>query len=305
MFFWALDLAKKWDNSKPLGLGYQMQLAIADKLVLSKWREALGGNVKAIVSGSAALQERLNRIFTSTGMIVMEGYGLTECSPCVAVNHYESAGRRVGTLGLPLDTVEVKLAEDGEMLVRGANVTPGYYKRPEETAKAFTEDGWFKTGDIAKYVEGGFLKMTDRKKEIFKTSGGKYVAPQVVENKMRESPYIEQILVVGEGEKFISALIVPTFGGVKKWLKQNNHTVPDSPADLCVMPEVRKLLRDEINKFNANFSQVEKVKKFTLMPKEWTIDNGEMTPSLKLRRKVMGEKYAKEIADFYESDEEE
>ena len=157
----------------------------------------------------------------------------TECSPCVSVNHYESAGRRVGTLGLPLKGVEVKLAEDGEILVRGANVTQGYYKRPEETEKAFTADGWFKTGDIAKYVEEKFLKITDRKKEIFKTSGGKYVAPQVVENKMRESAFIEQILVVGEGQKFISALIVPAFGPLKKWLKQNNHPVPESPADIC------------------------------------------------------------------------
>ncbi len=302
MFFWALDLAKEWDNAKPKGVFYQMQLAIADKLVLSKWREALGGKVKAIVSGSAALQERLNRIFTSTGMIVMEGYGLTECSPCVSVNHYESAGRRIGTLGLPLDGVEVKLAEDSEILVRGDNVMVGYYKRPEETAKTFTEDGWFKTGDMAKYVGDGFMKITDRKKEIFKTSGGKYVAPQVVENKMRESPFIEQILVVGEGQKFISALIVPAFGAVKKWLEHHQHAVPDSRAEICIMPEVRKLLREQLNKFNAEFSQVEKVKKFTLLPKEWTIDTGELTPSLKVKRKVMEEKYAAEIADFYESE---
>ena len=304
MFFWALNLAKEWDNTKPRGIFYQAQLALADKLVLSKWREALGGNVKAIISGSAPLQERLNRIFTSTGMIVMEGYGLTECSPCVAVNHYESAGRRIGSLGLPLDTVEVKLAEDGEILVKGDNVMQGYYKRPEETAKTFTEDGWFKTGDMAKYIDGNFLKMTDRKKEIFKTSGGKYVAPQVIENKMRESPFVEQIIVVGEGEKFISALIVPAFSTLKKWMKQNNHPIPDSPADLCTLPEVRKLLREQINKYNAEFSQVEKVKKFTLLPKEWTIDTGELTPSLKVKRKVMHEKYATEIADFYAEKEE-
>ncbi len=303
LFFWALDLAKEWDNVKPRGIAYQLQLALADKLVLSKWREALGGNIKAIVCGSAALQDRLNRIFSATGMIVMECYGLTECSPGISANHYESAGRRIGTIGLPLDTVEVKLAEDGEILVRGANVMRSYYKRPEETQKAFTEDGWFKTGDIGKYLEGGFLKLTDRKKEIFKTSGGKYVAPQVVENKMRESAFIEQILVVGAERKFISALIVPAFGAVRKWLKQNNHNVPESPEAITHMPEVRKLLRQQLDKYNAEFSQVEKVKKFVLFPKEWTIDTGELTPSLKMRRKVMEEKYAAEIAELYDDNE--
>ena len=209
LFFWALDLGKKYDNINKGSLWYQLQLAIANALVFKKWREALGGNVKAIVIGSAATQERLVRIFTAAKIIIMEGYGLTETSPVVSVNRFEDEGRRIGTIGPLINNVEVKLAADGEILTRGNNVTIGYFRHPELTAQVLDKDGWFSTGDIGTWVEGRFLKITDRKKEIFKTSGGKYVAPQVIENKMKESPYIEQMMVVGDERAYCSVFCSP------------------------------------------------------------------------------------------------
>lgn len=297
LFFWALELGKRYDNVNSGSWWYRVQLALANKLVFSKWREALGGNVKAIVSGSAACQERLIRIFTAARIIIMEGYGLTETSPVISVNRYESEGRRIGTIGPLIDNVEVKLAEDGEILTRGNNVTIGYYRKPELTAEAM-KDGWFHTGDIGAWVEGRFLKITDRKKEIFKTSGGKYVAPQSVENKMRESPYIEQMMVVGSGRKFVSALIVPNFPQIRK-------SIPNAPADnkeLVKMPEVAALIQKQVDKYNPLFSHPEQVKKFALLPDEWTIDGGELTPSLKIKRKVIEQKYAKTIEGMYKGE---
>ncbi|RYD51720.1 MAG: long-chain fatty acid--CoA ligase [Sphingobacteriales bacterium] len=298
IYFWAMDLARAYDNARSGSFGYRMKLALADRLVLSKWRAALGGNIRAIVCGSAALQTRLNRIFSATGMVVMEGYGLTEASPFISCNRYESEGRRIGTIGPVLDGIEAKLSDDGEILVRGENIMQGYYKRPEQTAEVL-QDGWLHTGDIGTWVEGRFLKITDRKKEIFKNSGGKYIAPQPIENKLRESPYIEQIMIFGAGEKYVSALIVPAFGRIRKWLADQNHPVPETAAELIARPEVKQLLKKQIDWLSADFSSVERVKKFTLLLHEWTAEQGELTPSLKLRRKIIEQRYAADIAALY------
>lgn len=294
LFFWALELGKKFDNVNHGSAWYRFQLAIANKLVFNKWREALGGNVRAVVNGSAALQDRLIRIFTAAHVVVMEGYGLTETSPVISVNRYESENRRVGTVGPLIDNVEVKIAEDGEILAKGPNIMMGYYKKPELTAEAM-KDGWFHTGDIGEWQEGRFLKITDRKKEIFKTSGGKYVAPQMIENKLRESPFIEQMMVIGNGRKFVSALIVPNFGQVKKTL----HISESDNNKVIKMPEVIALIQKQLDKYNPLFSHPEQVKKFELLPHEWTIDTGELTPSLKIKRKAVEQKYSKIVEGMY------
>ena len=300
LFFWALDLGKIYDNAHPGSLWYRVQLWLANKIIFNKWRDALGGNVKAIVTGSAACQERLIRIFTAANVIIIEGYGLTETSPVISVNRYESENRRVGTIGTVISEVEVKIAEDGEILVKGPNVTQGYYKHPELTNEAIV-DGWLHTGDIGQWVEGRFLKITDRKKEIFKTSGGKYVAPQVVENKMKESPYIEQMMVIGANRKFVSALVIPAFAQTRKYLRDNfpNLTIPDNNSDLVKMPEVAALVQKQVDKYNELFSHPEQVKKISLLAHEWTIDSGELTPSLKTKRKMIEQKFAKEIEAIY------
>lgn len=300
LFFWALGLAKKFDNTERGSLWYQFQLGLANKIIFSKWREALGGNVKAIVVGSAACQERLTRIFTAANIVIMEGYGLTETSPVIAVNRFESENRRIGTVGPLIDHVEVRIAEDGEILTKGPNVTAGYYKHPELTASAL-EGGWFHTGDIGQLVEGRFLKITDRKKEIFKTSGGKYVAPQVIENKMKESPYIEQMMVIGNGRKFVSALVVPSFDQLRKYLRERypNLAIPESNNDLIKLPEVMAQMQKQIDQCNPNFSHTEQIKKISLLPNEWTIDSEELTPSLKIKRKVIEQKYSKQIDELY------
>jgi long-chain acyl-CoA synthetase len=302
LFFWALELAKKYDNINHGSWWYQTQLNLANKIIFSKWREALGGNVKAIVTGSAACQERLIRIFSAAQIVIMEGYGLTETSPVVSVNRFESEDRRMGSIGTLIKNVEAKIAEDGEILVRGDLIMMGYYKKPELTASVVDSEGWFHTGDIGLWLEGRFLKITDRKKEIFKTSGGKYVAPQVVENKMKESVYIEQMAVIGSGRKFVSALIVPSIAQVRKNLKDNNPklSLPESNAELVKMPEAIAVIQRQIDKFNPLFSHPEQIKKFTLLPTEWTIDTGELTPSLKIKRKVIEQKYEREIEAMYE-----
>ena len=300
LFFWALDLGKRFDNANPGNPWYRFQLWLANKIIFNKWREALGGNVKAIVVGSAACQERLVRIFTAANIVIMEGYGLTETSPVVSVNRFESENRRIATIGTLIDNVEVKIAEDGEMLIKGPNVMMGYYKHPDLTAAAM-EGGWFHTGDIGQFVDGRFLKITDRKKEIFKTSGGKYVAPQVIENKMKESPYIEQMMVVGNGRKFVSALIIPSFMQVRKYLRDNNPQliISDKNSDLIKLPEVTALIQKQIDKYNVLFSHPEQVKKVSLLADEWTIDSGELTPSLKIKRKIIEQKYAAQIEELY------
>ncbi len=302
LFFWALDLGKRYDNVNSGSPWYKMQLAIANALVFKKWREALGGNVKAIVVGSAACQERLVRIFTAANIVVMEGYGLTETSPVISVNRFESEERRFGSVGTLIQNVEVKIAEDGEILTRGNNVTIGYFKHPDLTAEVLEANGWFHTGDIGVWVDDRFLKITDRKKEIFKTSGGKYVAPQVVENKMKESPYIEQMMVVGNGRKFVSALVVPSFVHLRKHLRDNNAglRVPESNDDLIKLQEAKDFMMKQIEKYNPLFSHPEQVKKIGLLAHEWTIDSGELTPSLKIKRKIIEAKFSKEIEAIYE-----
>ncbi len=299
LFWWAMGLAKQYDNVAKGSVVYRAQLALANKLVFSKWRAALGGNVKAVVTGGAALQQRLARVFSAAGIVVMEGYGLTETSPVVSVNRFESDGRRIGSIGPLIDNVEAKLADDGEILCRGQNVMAGYYGRPDLTAEAIDADGWFHTGDVGTWVDGRFLKITDRKKEIFKNSGGKYIAPQPIENAMRESPYIEQIMVVGAGRKTVTALIVPAFPAVEKWLRDGGQNVPDGAAAVAALPVVRDLIRKQLDKYNPRFAQVEQVKKFALLSDAWSIDGGELTPKLSMRRKVIEDRHSAEIDALY------
>lgn len=300
LFFWALELGKRFDNAHPGSLWYRLQLWLANVIIFSKWRAALGGKVKAIVVGSAACQERLARIFTAANVVIMEGYGLTETSPVVSVNRFESENRRLGSVGTLIENVQVKIAEDGEILIKGPNVMMGYYKHPELAEEAM-KDGWFHTGDIGAWQEEKFLKITDRKKEIFKTSGGKYVAPQVVENKMKESPYIEQIIVIGDARKFVSVLVVPGFANVRKYLRDNypKVSVPEGNKEVILLPQVHELIQQQIDKYNPLFNHTEQIKKFSLLADEWTIDTGELTPSLKMKRKVIAQKYAAQIEAMY------
>jgi long-chain acyl-CoA synthetase len=289
LFNWAVALADKYDVQKSGGLWYNTQLAIANKLIFSKWREALGGNVDFIITGGAACQVRLLRIFTAAKIPIYEGYGPTENSPVISVNRKQKGGTSFGTVGPVIDGQEVKLLDDGEICVKGPSVMMGYYKRPELTAETIV-DGWLLTGDIGVFVDNKYLKITDRKKELFKTSGGKYVAPQPIENKMKESPFIEQMMIVGAEQKFVGALIVPSLPQLKEWCKEHNIDAAE-PATLIRNKVILDLYKDIVERYNVNFNQVEQVKKFELMPTEWTIDGGELTPTLKLKRKVIMEKY--------------
>jgi long-chain acyl-CoA synthetase len=298
LFFWAVGVGSKFEAGKKMSPLYKMQLAIANKLIFSKWREALGGNVRAIVTGAAACQVRLLRVFTAGKITIMEGYGLTETSPVISVNRYDEDGRRFGTVGKIIRNVEVKIAEDGEICCRGSNVMMGYYKRPDLTAECIDNEGWFHTGDIGIWVEGDFLKITDRKKEIFKTSGGKYVAPQPIENKMKESPFIEQMMVVGAERKFTAALIVPSFANLSTWCTSNGIDA-SSPDQMLRHPKVLEHYKQIIEKYNPLFNPVEQVKKFELLNSEWTINGGELTPTLKLKRKVIMEKYGDVVEKIY------
>lgn len=286
MFFWALDLGLRYELNGANGWWYEFQLKIANKLIFSKWREALGGNIVAAVSGGAALQPRLARVFNAAKITVLEGYGLTETSPVVAVNSFQPNGIHFGTVGPVIDGVTVKIAEDGEILVKGPNVMLGYYNRPDATAEVIDSEGWFHTGDIGTFVEDRFLKITDRKKEIFKTSGGKYIAPMILENKLKESPFIEQVMVIGENQKYASALIVPSFVFLKEWCvrKEIPYT---SNEEIIKNEEVKERILEEVEKVNKGLAQFETIKRPELLPREWTIENGEMTPKLSFKRKVI------------------
>ena len=297
LFYWAHDLGEKFEINANQGLWYKMQLALANKLIFNKWREALGNNIKCIVTGSAACQVRLIRIFTAARIVIMEGYGLTETSPVISVNRYDVKGRKFGTVGPLIDGVEVKIAEDGEILCKGPNVMVGYYKRPDLTAEAL-KGGWFYTGDIGVMIENKFLKITDRKKELFKTSGGKYVAPTPIESKLKESPYVEQAMVVGSERKYVGSLIVPSISNVREWARHNGITEPDNEA-LLRNPKVIDLFKDLVESFNKYFNHVEQVKRFELLPSEWSVDGGELTPTLKLKRRVIMEKYKDAIDRIY------
>lgn len=298
LFFWAHGLAEKFEINQNQGFWYNLQLSLANKLIFSKWREALGNNIKCIITGGAACQVRLIRIFTAARIPIMEGYGLTETSPVISVNRFEEKDRKFGTVGPLIDGVEVRIAEDGEILSKGPHIMLGYYKRPDLTQETIT-DGWFHTGDIGTMVDGRYLKITDRKKELFKTSGGKYVAPLPVENKLKESPFIEQVMIVGPERKFVGALIIPSFPNLRDWARQN-AVADGSNEDLINNPKVRELYKDLIESFNKFFNHVEQVKRFELLPNEWSIDTGELTPKLSMKRKVIMEKYRLEIEKIYE-----
>ena len=297
LFFWSVSLASQYDNNNSSGPLYRLQLALANKLVFSKWREALGGNVAFIVTGGAACQVKLLRIFNAARIPVYEGYGPTENSPVIAVNRKAKGGNRLGTVGPLIEGVILKLEEDGEICVSGPSVMEGYYKRPDLTAETVI-DGWLHTGDIGVLEEGGFLRITDRKKELFKTSGGKYVAPQPIENKLKESRFIEQVMVVGPERKFVGALVVPTFAALKDWMKANNITFTTNEAAIRE-PRVLEMYQKLVDQYNTGFNHVEQIKKFELLPHEWTIETGEMTPKLSLKRKVVMEKFREAIEQIY------
>ncbi|MGN6494775.1 MAG: AMP-dependent synthetase/ligase [Agriterribacter sp.] len=297
LFFWAVALGKRYDNLQDGGFWYNMQLALANKLIFSKWREALGGNIKYIITGGAACQERLIRIFNAAQIPLYEGYGPTENSPVISVNRKGPGLMKIGTVGPPINGVEVKLMEDGEICVKGPSMMVGYYKRPDLTAEAII-DGWLHTGDIGVFEDNKFLKITDRKKELFKTSGGKYVAPSAIENKLKESRFIEQIIVLGAGEKFVSALIVPSFANLKDWSAKNGVTA-NSNEELVKDPKVIAFYKEIVEGFNAGFNHVEQIKKFELLPHEWNVESGEVTPKLSLKRKVIMEKYKDAVERIY------
>ncbi|MFI5134159.1 MAG: AMP-dependent synthetase/ligase [Chitinophagales bacterium] len=296
LFFWAHSLAEKFEIHEKMGAWYKLKLAIANKIIFSKWREGLGNEVNAIITGGAACQVRLIRIFTAAKIVIMEGYGLTETSPVISVNRFQEVDRKFGTVGPLIDKVEVKIAEDGEILCKGPNVMMGYYKRPDLTAEAIT-DGWYHTGDIG-MMDGRFLKITDRKKELFKTSGGKYVSPLPIENKLKESPFVEQVMVVGPERKFVGALIVPSFPSLKDWCRQNNIAYTTN-EEMIRNPKIITLYKELVESFNKFFNHVEQIKKFELLSYEWSVDTGEMTPKLSMKRKVIMEKYRDAIERIY------
>lgn len=301
LFFWAVKLAESYDFEGK-SYWYQFQLLIARKLIFSKWKAALGGNVRAIASGSAALQPRLARIFFAAQIPILEGYGLTETSPVVSVNCLKN-GVKFGTVGLLIAGVRVKIADDGEILVKGPNVMLGYYNNQTATDEVMDEEGWFKTGDIGEMEKGTFLKITDRKKEIFKTSGGKYIIPQVMENKFKESRFIEQVMIVGESQKFPAALIVPNIHFIKEWAERKAIDFSTDTAEAIVSdPKVVARIEREINTLNAGFGNWEQVKRFALLPNEFSIYSGELTPTLKLKRKFITQKYQEIIAGFYSAE---
>ena len=296
IFFWAIDIGLVYDPNENKGLWYNLQLSLARKLVFKKWQEALGGKIIALISGGAALQPRLARIFHAAQMPIYEGYGLTETSPVIAVNYPGHV--KIGTVGPVLSNVKVKIAEDGEILVKGPNVMKGYYKDPEKTAQVFDEEGWFHTGDIGELDEDGFLKITDRKKEMFKLSTGKYVAPQVVENIFKESPFIDQLFVVGEKEKFVAAIISPDFEYLIAWAVKNGIIFRDT-QELIKHPKVIERFQQEIDKYNKRLGRHEQIKKFALTCRKWTPETGELSPTLKLKRKYLKQLYKAKLDYLY------
>lgn len=298
LFYWSLSLAEKYDNLKDGGLWYNIQLSLANKIVFKKWRAALGGNIQFIITGGAACQLKLLRIFNAAKIAVYEGYGPTENSPVISVNCQKKGGTKFGTVGLVIEDQEVKIQEDGEICVKGPSVMMGYYKRPDLTNEAII-NGWLHTGDIGVFEDGKYLKITDRKKELFKTSGGKYVAPQVIENKLKESQFIEQIMVIGADKKFVAALIVPSFPQLINWMRENNISI-STPEEIVSQPAVYAHYEKIINKFNISFNQVEQIKKFKLISKEWGVESGELTPKLSMKRKVIMEKHSLHISKMYE-----
>ena len=290
LFFWAVAVGLQYEPYGRNGFWYEMKLKIARKLIFSKWKAGLGGKLDLIVNGSAALQPRLARIFAAAEIYIMEGYGLSETSPVISVNDYRNEGFKIGTAGKVIDNVEVKIANDGEILCKGPNVMLGYYKDEILTSEAIV-NGYFHTGDIGEIDSEGFLKITDRKKEMFKTSGGKYIAPQMLENAMKQSRFIEQIMVIGDGQKMPAAFIQPNFEYIKEWAKIHNEAVGTSNQEIIGSQKVIERIQQEVNGINEKFGNWEKIKKFELTPDLWTIPAGHLTPTMKLKRKVVMEKY--------------
>ena len=298
LFFWAINLGLRFEPYGENGNWYEFQLKIARKLIFSKWKEGLGGNLDLMVSGSAALQPRLARIFAAAEIPVMEGYGLTETSPVITVNDMRNFGFRVGTVGKVINNVTVKIAEDGEILCKGPNVMMGYYKDEKLTSEVIT-DGYFHTGDIGFFDNDGFLKITDRKKEMFKTSGGKYIAPQLIENTMKQSRFIEQIMVIGDGEKMPAAFIQPNYEFVKEWAKIHKLNIGETNEEIISNSKVIERIQEEITTINEKFGNWEKIKRFELTPDIWTIEGGHLTPTLKLKRKIVLNKYKELYSKIY------
>ena len=300
LFFWAVDLGLKYEPYQANGWWYEQKLKVANKLIFSKWREALGGRIQTMVSGSAALQPRLSRVFTAAQMPVMEGYGLTETSPVISVNMVEGDMFKIGTIGKIIDNLTVKIADDGEILVKGPNVMQGYYKDPERTKSVMTGE-FFHTGDKGEFDENGFLSITGRKKEIFKTSGGKYVAPALLENEMKQSRFIEQILVVGEGQKMPAAIVQPSFEFLREWARIHHEPIPGNNEDLIANPHVIARIGKEIKKGNKNFGKWETIKRFELTPDVWSIENNLLTPTMKPKRNEIIKKYLHLYNKIYEN----
>ncbi len=290
LFFWAVKIGEKWEPYGANGAWYEFKLKIANKIIFSKWREALGGELHTMVSGSAALQTRLTRVFSAAGMQVMQGYGLTETSPVVSVEMYANKHFKVGTVGKPIKNVEVKIAEDGEILIKGPNVMMGYFKDPEKTASVMTDD-YFHSGDKGEIDSDGFLKITGRKKEMFKTSGGKYVIPPLLENEMKQSLFIEQIMVIGEGEKMPAAFIQPNFEFVRDWIDHKQNGIGTSEAEIASSELVIKRIQKDVDKYNKNFGKWEQIKRFELTSDVWSIDAGHLTPTMKMKRNIILKKY--------------
>ena len=299
LFFWAVDLGLKYEPYGENGWWYEKKLELANKLIFSKWREALGGNLSTMVSGSAALQPRLARVFTAAKMQIMEGYGLTETSPVISVNMYKDTMMRIGSVGKPIKGVEVKIAEDGEILAKGPNIMQGYYKDPEKTASVMT-NGYFHTGDKGEIDADGFLKITGRKKEIFKTSGGKYVVPALLENEMKQSRFIEQILVIGEGQKMPAALIQPNFDFLREWARIHHEPISGNNHDLIQNPHIINRIQKELDKGNENFAKWETIKRFELTPDVWGIENDLLTPTMKPKRTEILAMYKQLYNKIYE-----
>ena len=299
IFFWAVRLGFNYKTDDESSWFYKRKLKLADKLIFSKWREVLGGKVRLVGCGGASLQPRIERIFWAAGIKVINMYGLTETSPIMTINHKEKPDLKLGTVGVLIDGVEVKIADDGEILCRGHNVMIGYYKDPELTKSVFDEEGWFHTGDIGAWEDGKFLKVTDRKKEIFKLSNGKFVAPQIIENRFKESVLIDQIMVVGEHEKFASALISPNFTNLQQWCEKENISIKDR-NELIRHPFVLKTYTDEVNRLNRFLSDPERIVKYRLISDEWSPSTGELSPTLKLKRKFISEKYQAILEDVYQ-----
>lgn len=298
LFFWALDLGLRYEYDGKNGWWYEFQLAIANKIIFNKWRAALGGDILAICAGGAALQERLARVFWAAKIPVLQGYGLTETSPVVAVNGLDKGLRYFGTVGPTIPGVEVKIADDGEILARGPNIMKGYYNNEEATKEVIDNEGWFHTGDIGEWVENRYLKITDRKKEIFKTAGGKYIAPQIIENKFKESKFIEQIMVIGENRRFPAAIIIPDFKYLKDWCAIKGFDYA-SNEDMVNSSLIIARIQKEVDHFNQSLGNWEQLKKFILLPKEFTIDAGELTPKLSMKRKAILLKYNDRIEQLY------